>query len=663
MNQEAVIQDLQTKDKSDFQDKVSRFVADSMKYSYQEMQTYHPSWEEADLIYRGYRLPDKEDKEAQSKKEPPKIILPISYAQSQVFVSFLLETFMVNGNIYRLKGAGPEDQRFLGGIERELEYQTAHLMFYVRLYNWFLDATKYGVGIVKSCWATETEKVRSVERRVVQPNPFQRFSALFGGQAEPQEVMEEVVRDLIIYEGNRLENVTPFCFYPDPSVPIAKFQEGAYVGHENETTKAALASREGSTYFGIQKIPGHISQATLEMRRHFRVGRDSLFRSIDFKQLPGDGIKTGEAVIHSELEFTMNGRELKKKFDYDLDSRYGKDAPVKMVASTGNVDKVIQFEPLGYLHGRYNYDVIEYSPDHNAFANAGLSETIYNLQEIMTWFLNSHVANVRKAIKNRFIGDPEKFHVEDITNGMEFIRTKSAPGRKLEESIKVLDVTDVTRGHVGDMTALNQMIQLITGINENALGQYSSGRRSATESRNVNSSAAARLKMHGKLAWYAGIEPLGRKLIANTRQLRTREFYARVVGEDIEKYPYEGTIVATAEQIVGGYDFVPYDATMPNDKERQAFHFQELLKVAISNPQSAAALGLNVQKILGHVFELYGVRNFKDFKLTPPEMQQQLQALAVPDAMVEGIRQQGAKEVAGISLAESLRNSGNEKTK
>jgi len=187
-------------------------------------------------------------------------------------------------------------------------------------------------------------------------------------------------------------------------------------------------------------------------------------------------------------------------------------------------------------------------------------------------------------------------------------------------------------------------MQVITGINANALGQFSTGRRSATEARNVSNSTDARLKMHGMLAWSMGLEPLGQKMIANTNQLRSREFYSYILGNDEEKFPYDDVIVASPQKIIGGYDFVPYDGTLPSDKQRDASHMRELIEVLLSNPAEISQLtDLSLDKLLEKTMALYGIKNYDDYKMTQEDRammeSRQLEAQVVPDAMAQQLAQ------------------------
>ena len=653
MKQEEINKDLEENETSKFQDDVITMVRANMKASSSQMDQYHESWESADRIYRGYRVMDKKDQDAQAKNEPKKIIIPVSYALIQTALSFIMSTFFSEDNLYRLRGRGPEDQRRKEGMEVDINYQISKSRAYRMMYLWFQDSMKYGVGIVKSYWTEDKKsfRTRKTVKKEISPEA-QALAEVLGMKEEDSEVIESISR-MTVFEGTRIENVSPYCFYPDPSVPLAEFQKGSFVCQEEETTKDAMQVESG--LHGVSKIPKTIPQNVFDNRTH-RVGSNGslsgVFGGNGTVAMPGSSIDMVKAVLRIEMQFTANKVSLKEDFDYDLEGPYEDDEPIKMITVVGNDQKVVKFEPLGYLHGEYTFDVIEYSPDHNAFANPGITETIYNLQELMTWFLNSHVQNVKKAIRNRFIGDPEKVHVEDFVAGKEFIRVKPSGGRAIDQAIKSIDVTDVTKSHVQDMSVLSGLLQIVTGINENALGQYSTGRRSATEAKGVGNASSSRLKMHGLLAWSGGVEPLGQKIISNTNQLRTKEFYEKIIGEDINKYPYEEVIMMSPEHIVGGFDFIPYDGSLPHDKERRASYFTSLLESMMANPQEMQALtGMDIQKMLGHIFELYGVKNFDDFKLNPEQVNQRLEASVLPDAMVEQMKQQGQIEPANLAGA------------
>lgn len=635
-NQEKINRDLTENDSStsDFQKRLMEVLRPRIKVSSDRMCQMHDSWDNNEYIYRGYRKMDKADRDAIKDGEPNKIIVPITFAQTQTALSFLFSTFTQNENLFSLSGTGPEDAKYVFGMERDLAYQARRQKMALRLYYWALDSLKHGFGVVKNDWGTQTAKMRV---QVEQPAGgfMNQVGALFGRPMPMQ--MVETVQDVISYEGNRTVNVSPYAFYPDPSVAIARFQEGEFVFHEEDVSRATVEAEEGQKYFGTNKIPKTINQQVFDQRqRRARGPFANSDQSSPVSYKGGHGEQT--LVILTEGQIVLNPKVVRERYKLDLgDENY----PVKFLVTFANDQKIIRLERWNYFHNEFGYSLFEFSPDHGAFVNAGLADTIYELQNIITFFLNSHIVNVRKIIANRFIVDPDRVEMSDLKSGSIYIRTKGGT-IDVSKVIQQVQTSDITRSHVSDMQDIMAITQLVTGISDNALGQYSSGRRSATEAKNVNAGAAARLKMHASLMWMQGIEPLGRQWLSNTRQWRSREIYGNIVGEEIKDAPYEQAILADPNKLAGGYDFASFDPNMPLDRQFQAGMLKDLFSLLVENPNSMAMLNKNPMPLVEYIAKLYGIKNLRDFDMT---QLQQPQVQVVPDDQARAAAAAGAQPV------------------
>lgn len=610
MNQEKINRNLQEKDSesSEFQRKVVEYCRKLLKASADRMSEFHSAWDCNAYAYRGYRTLDKDDRDALKSGEPAKLVVPITYAQTQTAISFILSTFSQRENIFEVRGRGPEDEQPSLAISTDLQYQLEKDNFLLKLYFWLLDAWKQGFGVVSCNWAEQYQYMR-VANQVPDYSLPNLFSRVFGAKM-PMKT-EEAVQEVLSYQGNQVRNISPYAFYPDPSVTIANFQQGMFVGVEEELPLLALESLEGDVYYGTDKIPKTINRDVLEERPRRITGPFNKDEGSNKDILNTDEKKEG-TVVRLEIELTLSEKEATRLFGGNLGSET---KPCKWLVTIANDQKLVRFEKKTNLHGRYGFEVFEYSPDHDSFYNPGLADTISELQGVVTFLFNSHIVNIRKVIANRFIANVNQVHEEDILSGSLLIRTKGATA-DINRVLKQLDVSDVTKGNVDDIGALNMLIQLITGVNENALGQYSSGRRSATEARNVNAGSASRLKMHGMLSWMQGIQPLGMQYLANTRQWRTREVYESIVGELAMEAPYEQVILADPNRLAGGYDFIPYDATLPTDRQFQAGVLQELFGMLVSNPNTIQLVNKDPMKLLSYIAKLYNIKNLRDFDLS-----------------------------------------------
>lgn len=642
MDQDTVNRLLRESSNSELESKLKTEIKSYIKSSSDTMSQYWSNWEEADQNYRAFRFLDEEDVKDKSRGKPNKIIVPITYAQIQTGLSFIYSTFLQRDTLFELKGRGPEDQTRVLGIERDLQYQIEQSQFMLKLYNWCLSAMKHGFGVVKTSWDTRYETVRTSVPET--PGMFQRLNSILGKNTPTK--YRETLMDILAYEGTGLETISAYNFYPDPSVSLSRFQEGAFVAHEEEYSLQAVRGKEGNLYHGTDQIDPRISHDLYNERKRY-VGK-GLYREFD-TTLQQHKASSVSKVIVTEITLSIIPREWSEKLQIDL----GKEPyPVKYIATMVNDNKIIRFEPLGYIHNQFNYALFEWSPDSTCFINPGLAETISELQNLINWFFNSHVANVKAVIKNRFLGVEDKIYKEDIDSNRSLIRVRGS-SMDVNRVLQQLNVQDVTRGHVADVSDLLKIVQLVTGINDNALGQYASGRRSATESRNVNAGAAARLKMHASLFWSGGLEPLGRQMLSNTRQLRSKEMYENILGDDASRYPYEQTILSSPDKTAGGYDFAPFDATLPSDKQSMINPLTELFKITLENGEVSQALNVNPKPLLEYLMQLHGIRNMSQFNFSQTAGESQSVEVA-SDERVRELSEAGSVE--GIPNVEDILN-------
>ena len=86
-------------------------MKEHLRLSRAKMNEYYNQWELNDRTYRGLKVPDEQDRQAQKRKEPKKVIMPVSKAQINTFVSFFLEVVNQSDYFYQLGGTGAEDEQ------------------------------------------------------------------------------------------------------------------------------------------------------------------------------------------------------------------------------------------------------------------------------------------------------------------------------------------------------------------------------------------------------------------------------------------------------------------------------------------------------------------------------------------------------------------------
>jgi hypothetical protein len=286
-----------------------------------------------------------------------------------------------------------------------------------------------------------------------------------------------------------------------------------------------------------------------------------------------------------------------------------------------NDKTILRADKANYQHNQFCYDVGEFSADQLRTVNESLAEIIDPLQDVATWFLNSRITSVRKNIDNKFVVDPTGIELQDLKDRSPIIRLKPGMARSgVSNWIQQLNVTDVTANHVGDVQTLWGFMQISTGINDNALGQYNGGRRSAAEARTVNAGAASRLKTLAMVLWETMYVPLGSKMLSNLANNLSLEQFRRYVGKSADE-----ARLATFKNEMDGYSFEFFDGTAPSEKGYIAQSMQDLLLGLMTNPLAAQMLTQEpFRSLVVEIADLRGIRSPERLlpPLLPPNVQQ-----------------------------------------
>lgn len=616
--------DLEKEEQSDFHKQMLKDCRALVDMSRKKMSNYYDTWDRHNEIYRGERRLDQQDKKAIERKEPEKMVVPISYAQTQTFVGFCFSLYTQRERLFELVGMSEEDHKAARVGEALLARDLSYNCFEKILYQFLLDLTRFGLGIIKSTWVKETQRVR----QTIQPDPWTFLGLTL--KRQPQEVETITTKFL----GNKLVSISPYRFFPDTRLPISRFQEGEFCASEDEYAFTTLKQMEKDGLIAGTKYVPNMTKEGLERRGTTHTSMDFSIRAgseyLSEAQSKGMVILTEVQRTIIPKDYEINGNPLGKE-----------DYPVKYVIVYANDSRVVKCEPLNYVHDQFTYDLSEFNPDVHNLVNPGLSDSIDKLQDVISWFINSRITSVRKVISNYLIVDPEGVEMKDLQNRNPVIRIKpTAAGRGVDRWIKQLDVNDVTTNHINDVEFLNGLIQTVTGISENLMGQFHGGRRSATEARNVQSSAAARLKMLAAIIFRTALEPMGRKMLSNLRDGLDEETTVRVVGltDALEGASF---LPVDKSSLAGAYDFEIFDGTLPSEKIHNAQALQEVLSLGFKNPEVSVALRLDLLAVFIEWLQLRGVRNPERFTLHAPD-ENTLALLGQQQQQMNGQSQNGA---------------------
>jgi hypothetical protein len=248
----------------------------------------------------------------------------------------------------------------------------------------------------------------------------------------------------------------------------------------------------------------------------------------------------------------------------------------------------------------------------------------------MSWLLNSHFYNVRKALNDVRVVDPSRIVMKDLTSPIErgIVRLKpEAYGTPVNQAIHQLQTPDMTQMHLRDISVMEQIIQRVTGVVDELMG-LSTGpsRESATGVRTRTGFAANRLKTVAEYNSALGMTSLIGKMVSNTQQLMEMEQKFRIAGADAMAMA-KSFVDVNPQLIAGQYDYVPVDGTLPIDRLAQANFWKELV---IQGSQSPVLAGQwNWGEMVAHIMRLQGEKNIERFRVqvqSPTAIDNALQA-------------------------------------
>ncbi len=578
------------------------------------------SWSKAEDAVLAY-LPESElDLKRRNRRETkgePKyttIQLPYTYALLMAAHTYVTSVFFARNPIHQFSGRHGEGEQQIQCLEALIGYQVDVGRFVGPYFIWMYDMLKYGVGIIEEYWDYQEIQYAQIEEV---PDPTDPLGE--------RKVKQQVRVRAPGYQGNRVCNVNPFDFLPDPRVPVGRFQEGEFCAIRKRISWETIVRRKSQGYYMNVE---HITKGSSGREDTIKANTSTsqLERPEDLPLVLDDGDQQHPAIVNCyEVHVSVIPQE------WGLGDS---DFPEKWVFTvTGDLALIIGAQPHGAMHGEFPFGVLESEVEGYAAWNRGLPEIVNPIQNTMDWLINTHFFNVRASMNNQFILDPSMVVAKDAEAadaGFIWRLRPEAYGKDIRSFVHQIPVQDMTRGHVADMQMMFGIGEKMTGINDQILGALSgSGRRTATEVRTSTGFGVNRLKTLAEYASATGFATHAQHLVQTSQQYYDADKKLRIVGDLAMELgnSQEAFVNVKQDSIQGFYDFVPVDGTLPVDRLAQANLWKDIMM------QMRTVPSLMMQYDLGRIFQwvasLSGVRNVNRFKIqvaNPGVLAQQAEA-------------------------------------
>lgn len=602
---ERIVKMLEGETQSDEIVALKKHICDQLKFSRGKLKKRWEQWDRNLKIFEGYKCPDEQDQEAAANAEPEKSIVPMGYAQVMTFATFLYMVLNQNKTFFQLEPTGNEDYPLTETGDMCLERDLRHNKFRVTLFELATDLARFGLACTKTTWELVEQHVE------VMSEPTVREFAGFTFEEPGLPVSIPAVK----YEGNRIAKISPYRIIPDMRYPLSQWERGKFVADEDEYHIGTLKTMEqAGKCVGVE----HIEKMTKDLykERGWGEGRFEGISAPFGSNYSKASDENNFMVIVTDVDVVLNPKQFGIG-EEDYECHY--------IVSIANDSRIIALEKSGYLHGEFIYDLAQYSPDEHSDLGLALADAINGLQDVITWLINSRIVSLRQGLDKHLVVNPQWIDTDQLEGRQPIIYVRpNSPMMDINRMVQQLRVTDPTTANLPDMEVLLRIMQIVSGINENASGQFAPGRRSATENRNANAGAASRMTLHISLFFEQLLSPMGRKMLSNQRQGLSLETFVKIVGKSSPtaygpmpipvELLYEQFCPSDPLALIGSEDFFTVDLTSGSERAYLAQNLQELVIAMASNPQIAMMTQYDITKLIDEIQYLRGVRNVARFK-------------------------------------------------
>jgi hypothetical protein len=598
-----------------------RLLSRLLRYGWESAKVQsarRPAWDATNETLTAYiSLSDKERLiKRKDPRKPVSIVFPYSYAILETLVSYLVAAFFPNP-MFRYEGASPEDVAGAILMEKVIDLQCTRNKVALSLHTMFRDACAYGFGAVSPYWLTRYGKKQSRSPR-----------GFYDGDGEfTQTGFARTLREnAILFEGNAITNIDPYNYLPDPNYSIHDVQKGEYVGWLDRSNYMDLLSEEQDdpTLFNVRYLRHTPNKASGILGTDTRTSRTRALR--------GDATSFDRNISQPVDQFHVYVKLIPSMW------KLGKsDIPEKWLFTVANDAIIIRANPLDLDHDMFPVGIC--APDFDGYSPVAYSrlEILSGMQTVIDWLFNSHVANVRKAINDMLIVDPYLLNIEDLRDpepgGLIRLR-RPAWGRGVENAVKQLAVTDITRTNLQDVAFIVEYMQTMTGTDNAVMGNLRKGgpeRLSAREFQGTAQGAVNRLERIAKIVGLQAMQDIGYMFAYHAQQFMSQEVYVKSVGEwpaSIQRQfnITDQRVLVSPMDILVDYDLIVRDGSIPGGNFSDIW--TQLFQIIGSNEQLMQSF--DVVNIFKYIATSLGAKNVDAFERQQPAAQ----VAAAPDEQV-----------------------------
>jgi hypothetical protein len=436
--------------------------------------------------------------------------------------------------------------------------------------------------------------------------------------------------------------------------------------HDNELRKL----EDGGIFFNVSKIKTDASRmpmsgGTIMYPDPFEPGRSSAAArrgrggyapEMAFSGLLADA-KKNRMHVNEQLIVELTPK------DFELSDS---DKPEQWLFNLVDGSTIVRAEPNPFYN--FPYAVIEAYPDVITYVTQGIMELTEPLSAHMSFLVNSHLQNVRKAINDMLVVDPSRIDLRDLLDpkaGKIIRMLPMAYGQDPSLAVRQLNIQDITQGHLSDLKVLMEIWHRVLGTSETMFGQISMSKRTATDVSAALKSASSRMKTMADLMSAEGISALTEMMALARQDNMSIDQFVELVGvsaQDLGVSPDQiinGWARVNKDHLQGNFYYPAEEGVMPSDRAQAAEVMMRAFESVARYPFLQQVF--DPVAIFREVSRQYGIWNMNDFVRAEVQVMQPDQLAAQraagniqpmgPSGAVTGPPPSAGADAEGLSLS------------
>ncbi|HSW63335.1 MAG TPA: hypothetical protein VLH56_08500 [Dissulfurispiraceae bacterium] len=508
---------------SDLHQRLVQKICRYERSSRERIQNRFDSWERVDRAKRAYVSPEERRSEGSFDDEeaPEEVVIPVIYLLKETLMAQYANRF-IRLPYFNYIPASPEDPVSALLYTKLIEKQCIHFKTGLDLWINISDQLDYGIGPAHVRWVQEFGRIR----RLQEATYTDRY-----GNLMTRGYLEPIVEEGVLFEGNRVEPISPYLLRNDPNYAPEYHQRGEHSGWvSRENLTSLMEDEERGQFFNVSYLKE--CSGVLTLSDGYTVPEE------DWNKGAGDNVRG----VTRPVDIIWQYVKLSPK-DWEIGDSERVEIYLCAVAG-GKV--IIAFHPMELDWNGFPTAIAVSEVDGRSMAPISKMEITWGAHYLVNQLIQTHTAAVLQGLHHILLVNPKLINLymsRRTRYGTMFFMSNRAVGLNIspDQAMKQLQLYDFTQGHLKEALVYTDWIQRISGATEELAGgvQRKSESPTATEVGILHRSAMNRVGARAMLLDIGYIRDLGMMMAMNTRQFMTQEMYVQMTGEWEERLMME----------------------------------------------------------------------------------------------------------------------------